>query len=86
MTLSSAAPMPVDRAIAINGRLTEAHLIRAGIRSGPVPSLRGVRLSEALCAVEMLRRHPMEGPDARLPYLMSIEALFAWAVVQGQMT
>lgn len=92
MTLSSAEPMPIARAVDINGRLTEAYLVRAAIRSGPVPSLQGIRLSEALCAVSLLRGQPLEQREDGWQSFnvivvdAEIARLFAWAVVRSQMT
>lgn len=84
--------MPTDRAIAINGRLTEAYLVRAGMRSGPVPSLRGIRLVDVLRAADQMRGRPLERRDdgsrviATVVASSEIAQLYAWAVVQGQMT
>lgn len=84
--------MPIDSAIAINGRLTEAYLVRAGMRSGPAPSLRGIRLIDALRAADQLRGQPRkrrgDGSEACATVVASSEIarLYAWAVLQGQMT
>lgn len=59
-------------------------MVREGIRPGPAPSLRRLRLADAQGAAVAIAGG--ECPSAPRLCLPELSRLFAWAVVQSQMS
>lgn len=79
-----AHPMTLDCAVEIHGRLVEAWMVREGLRPGPAPSLQGLRLADAQEAAAAIAGG--EGRLAPRLCLPELSRLFAWTVVQSQMS
>lgn len=88
--MTEQASMSLEQAIKINGRLTEAYLVRSGLRKGAVPLFLGISLDDAKQAAQSFSNQ-LTTSHGRNQISMSpasdfIQGLYTWAILQRQMT
>lgn len=79
--------MNTMKAMTINHKLVQLWMVREGQSNGPIPSLAGISLAEAIKATEVVSG--MCCTSSRVPNYIELDLiadLYAWAVTEKQNT